>query len=290
MAVPTEGGGNQGEPAFDSLAAAFRLALELLLRHKWYHHQVELLASHLEDISDALCYEQYHRNAYQKTFADEACIEESLANAYVYRSRACSRRAPNRTIFRALFDKAAQNQPTAYQNYHRYRGEDFQLGGQYLGNIVQTANPGAAPLGITNPDRRLALGANLPFTTGVHQPRDHQRVPLYIVRTPYRLPSLSAFRAIQLETNYELVRSDTWAKKYDTVDTTLRQLVDTTEAKLERNANLPGFQWRRCPRGYEYGRMNDQYRMIVDKDERAERIELVDFGGHGLPQTDYSCY
>ena len=284
------GAGVRGEPAFESLEQAFNLALEILLRHEWYHHQVELLASYIEESSETMCYEQYHKDVYQDTFAEEACIEESLANAYVDWGQACSNRAPSRDVFRALFYKSSLNQPTAYQNYHRYLGSDFRTGGQYLGNLVKTGDAGASPLEITDPDRRLALGAELPFTTGVHRPRDHRPVPIYMVRPSYRLPTLSAFRAIQLETNYEITRSEQWNQKYKKADPSLQDLVDRTVEKLIKNVNLPGFRWRSCPRGYEYGRMNKKHRFVVNKNDREEKVELIDFGEHNLPKREYNCY
>lgn len=200
---PIAGGGNRGEPAFESLDQACKLAKEVLLRHEWYHHQVELLASHLEDIAGVLQYEQYHTDVYRDTFASEACIEESLANAYVYRSQAAGNRAPSRDVFHALFHRATKHQPTAYQNYHHYLGSDFQQGGQYLGYMIQNGHPTYAPQGITDTEHRLALGANLPFTTGVHRPRNHQPVPIYVSQSASNPSTLFSFRAVPLETDLE---------------------------------------------------------------------------------------
>lgn len=289
LSVPVRGGGGQGEPSFDTRAEAFTLALEILLRHEWYHHQVELLAAHLEDAADKMYYERYHQEVYRDTFPEGTCIEESLANAYVYRSRAAVNRAPSGDVFRALFHKSTERQPAAYERYHQFVADDFHRGGQFLGHLIRTGDSPVSLRDVADRRRRVALGANLPFTTGVHRPRSHRPIPIYIVRPTYNLQTLSYFRAVQLETNYDVVRSDKWEEKYKKRNE-LQELVDNTEQKIERNVNHPGFHWRQCPQGYHYGRMNKQHRMIVDKDDSAERVELIDFGEHDLPKKEYNCY
>lgn len=282
------GGATELSP-FDFRGTAFRLALEILLRHEWYHHQVELLASYIEDVTGELCYEKYHEGVYRQEFPTADCIEESLANVYVTRSRAAKRHSPSNEAFDLLFKKSAERQPEAYAEFEKFTGSEFYHGNRALGYLLKTGNRVSRIQAVQDSDIQLPLASNIPFTTAVHNPRTHRLVPIYIVRPWYNLQTLSYFKAVQLETNYDLERSDLWEKKYAN-SPDMQELVDKTENKLRKNANLPGFNWRSCPGRYDYGRMNNQYRMIVERDETNEIINLIDFGGHELPTEEYSCY
>jgi hypothetical protein len=284
-----EQGSQLGESAFEILPAAFDLALEILLRHEWYHHQVELLSAYIEDIQGSLCYTGYYNSVYRTTFPTIECIEESAANSYVYRSQACSRRAPSLDVFRALFYRMTQSQPAAYQGYLDLRGTDYKKAGQRIAYLMKKADHNTS-IEVQNTNNLRSLGAELPFGTALRQPRTHVSIPIYIVNPEsYNLETLSKFKSIQLETDYDLIKTDQWKENYFDADEDLAMLADNTMDKLERNINLPGLNWTKCKTGYHYIRMNDQYRMIVNRNDSKKEIELIDLGHHDLPK-DYGCH
>jgi len=112
--------------SFESVQAACELALEILLRHEWYHHQTELLATYLEDVAGEMLYRDYVGGSVSTGASRKDCLEESLANAYVARSRACMRRAPSTPAFHTLFEYSTRFQPDAYRAYERFTGQDFR--------------------------------------------------------------------------------------------------------------------------------------------------------------------
>lgn len=274
----------------ESIEAALELALEILLRHEWYHHQTELFATYLEDLTDQMLYKEYTEDAYRSTYPEEDCIEESLANAYVARSRACMERAPSANAFRTLFEYSACYQPEAYRKYGRFSGQDFRLGARHLAHILQTADPENISDSIGDPARQTHLGTRHPFDTSITRAIGSRRLPVYIVQPRSPTPHLEYFERIALETNYEVIYTSDFEKKYEKADKTVQQRVDRAIEKLETNVNMGGFNWRNCRTGYQYVRINDQMRMIVDRDDTIEKIELIDFDtDHDLPR-EYGCY
>jgi mRNA-degrading endonuclease RelE of RelBE toxin-antitoxin system len=117
-----------------------------------------------------------------------------------------------------------------------------------------------------------------------------RRVPVYIIQPPSPTPNLEYFNYVALQTDYTIRRTGDFEKKYDRVDNTIREKVDRAIEKLETNVDMPGFNWRNCRTGYQYVRINQQMRMIVNRDNAAKEIELVDFDAdHDLPE-EYGCY
>lgn len=276
-----------GEP-IESLVQAFDLALEILLRHEWYHHQVELLAANMEDFADEMLYQDYQRDWYQSTYAESLCIEESLANAYVERSRACHNRAPSATAFRTLFEQTTKGTPEAYRAYHRFTGQQFHEGGKHLAYLLQNPDSSADPL--SDPKLKRALGSQLPLSTNIRRAVEKGRLPVYILQEPSPTPHLAYFKTVRLETDYEIIRSDSFKEAYENIDGSIKQRVDNTVDKLKRNVDLPGFNWEKCKGRYWYLRVNRPFRMIAERDDEEERVELIDVStDHDLPEK-YGCY
>lgn len=276
-----------GEP-LESLAQAFNLALEILLRHEWYHHQVEILATIMEDFSDEMVYRKYKRDWYQSTYAESLCIEESLANAYVERSRACHNCAPSAAAFRTLFEQTTRGVPEAYRDYHRFTGQQFQEGGKHLAYLLQNPDTSGDPL--SSPSLKRALGSLLPLSTNIRRVVEKGRLPVYILQEPSPTPHLAYFKTVRLETDYEIIRTDPFNKAYEKIDGSVKQRIDNTVEKLERNIDLPGFNWEKCEGRYWYLRVNRPFRMIADRDDEEERVELIDVStDHDLPER-YGCY
>jgi mRNA-degrading endonuclease RelE of RelBE toxin-antitoxin system len=281
-------GGYDGEP-FASRAQAFECALEILLRHEWYHHQVEIFATQLEDVIDDMLYRDYHTDWYQQTYADTSCLEESLANAYVERSRACHNRAPSAAAFRGLLRRTTEGAPDAYREYERFTGQQFREGGKILAYLLQ--QPDLDPVRLSGQEKfQRSLGGQLPFETNIRRVVDNGRLPVYILQEPSPTPSLSYFKIVQLETNYDITLSETFEHAYESADGSIKKRVDNTIGKLERSIHLFGFKWQKCKGRYWYLRVNDQFRMIADRDDGKKRIELIDFNtNHDFPE-EYGCY
>lgn len=276
-------------PVFEDFQDAARLALEIFLRHEWYHHQVELLAAYLEDIRDETFYEDYHAEIYQEEFPDGDCIEESLANAYVFKSRACANRAPSQDVFRLLFHLSTASQPSAYQAYHAFRGDDFRIGGSQLAKAILTQDPDVLNRSSLGRSEMLHLGRRLPLDTNLHSRRGSHGVPVYVLESNRTPPSLAYFDVVQLETDYDIVTTEEWDKSYSKADNTMEQHADNLIEKLQQNVNHSGFNWRNCGGGLQYGRLNQQFRFVARRDDSDRTIELVDFGHHDLPKK-YGCY
>jgi len=275
---------------FESVQAACELALEILLRHEWYHHQTELLAAYLEDFANEMLYRDYMEQAYRPARPGTDCLEESLANAYVARSRACMRRAPSTPAFHTLFEYSTRFQPDAYRAYDRFTGQDFRVGGRHLAHLVQTADATDAAASLGDRSQQTLLGSRLPFDTSIARATSTRRIPVYVVQPRSPTPNLEYFKYVALETDYNIHRTDDFEKNYKQADNTVRERVDRAVEKLETNVDMPGFNWRNCRTGYQYVRINEQMRMIVDRDDSINEVKLVDFDtDHDLPR-EYGCY
>ncbi len=276
-------------PTFSEFHEAARLALEILLRHEWYHHQVELMTAYLEDAQEKMLYEEYHTEMYEDQFPDGDCIEEALANAYVFNSRACANRAPSQDVFRLLFHLSTESQPSAYRAYHTVLGDEFRDRGGQLAKAIVTQDSSVLESHLCGSPEILHLGQRLPLDTNLHSQLGRTGVPLYVIGSNRTPQSIAYFDVVQLETDYEITTTSQWEDSYAEADGTLTQYADNVAEKLESNVNHSGFNWRRCRGDLQYARMNEQFRFVVRRDDDEKSIELVDFGDHELP-TEYRCY
>lgn len=112
---------------------------------------------------------------------------------------------------------------------------------------------------------------------------------MYIIESDRTPENIAYFDVVQLETDYNIVTTAEWDDSYRKADGTMEQYADNLIAKLQRNVNHSGFNWRRCAGGLQYGRLNQQFRFVARRDDAEERIEIVDFGQHDLPK-EYGCY
>jgi len=295
--VTVSSGGATAAHTFDgdpipSRRTAAKLALEVLVRHEWFHHQVELLATYLEDLYERPLYRPYMENAYRTHFADEDCIEESLANAYVARSQAV-RKHPPTGIFNSLFAAAALRQPEAYRRYERFGGDNFQTGCQHLAYQLVTPGTDAISAKIGDIDHQFVIGDRLPFEQNISQAAERGQVPITVLRPERRRRSVYYFKTISLDdfyTDYDIIRSDSFERAYNKADGSIKQRVDSQIDKLRESIHHSGFEWRPCEGGLSYLKINDQYRMIARRNDPAEEIELIDFStDHDLPK-EYNCY
>lgn len=282
--VATETHTDDFEP-LSSLKDGIELALEIFLRHEWYHYQIELLTGYVEDARDETHYVDYWQKIYDQTFPDSSCVEETLANAYAYRSRACANITPSGDLFRLLFHISTQSQPPAYATYYTALADSFKVKNRQLMKAIveqdqsylDTDSPELADL--------LYLGGRLPMGTSIRQ----GPVPINIIESDQTPPSLHYFSFVQLKTDYDIQQTPTWKDSLDKADPTLKQYAEKLIPKLEANAKHRGLNWTPCGGNRWYGRLSQQYRFVAHRYEDENRIELVDFGGHDLP-SDYGCY
>lgn len=271
---------------------AAKLALEILLRHEWFHHQVEVFSTYLEDLFENSLYTEYKQNAYHATFADSNCIEESLANAYVANSAAVRRFVPPGT-FNELFKLSTLSQPEAYREYERFTGNKFKTGCRHLTHLLR--NPGVADISTTigDPDKQIAIGDQLPLERNISQAAERGQIPIHILKPESERANIHFFKAISLDdfyTNYDIHQTESFDKAYHKADGSIRDCVDSQIQKLHESIHHNGFEWRQCKQGLSYLKINDQYRMIARRDDQAQEIELIDFStDHDLPKN-YGCY
>lgn len=271
--------------SLDSVKQGIELALEILVRHEWYHYQIELLTAYLEDARDEMHYVTYWQHIYDPVFPDSPCLEETLANAYVYRSHACANIAPSRDMFRLLFHISTLSQPPAYTAYYTALGDAFDEKNQQLMKAILERDPLYIETNPTDIADLLYLGERLPLGTSIRQ----GPVPIYIIESEWTPSSLHYFSYVQLETDYEIHQTMTWHDSLKKADPNLKQYAENIVSKLEHNANHSGLNWKHCGGNLWYGRLSQKYRFIAQRDEKENRIDLIDFGGHDIP-SDYGCY
>jgi hypothetical protein len=150
-----------------------KLAFQRLLTHEWFHFQVEYLLFHLECVSNAQLFNEYRENVYTETFPPVQCIEESLANASVARSRRCARLLSEAVDgidnmiptldWPGLLEQSI-HAPPAYEAFGRYLGdEEFKHGCVELATHVRTGDISESRRRMQNATGVL-LGGELPFS------------------------------------------------------------------------------------------------------------------------------
>jgi hypothetical protein len=162
-----------------------RLALETILQHEWFHHQVELLGYYIEDILDDFRYPEYQRSVYWNHYAGKDCIEESLANAAAARSMRCadllkkaySGSNPNSVpSWPTVLQCAVQIDPPAYREFARFAGNpDFRNGCEELTTQIAEGGSNSQPV----PNKYL--GERLLFDTLPDIDHKTPELPIYIV-------------------------------------------------------------------------------------------------------------
>lgn len=267
----------QGEPQFDTVEDAFALAQEILLRHHWFHHQVELLAAYTEDAADTLYYPAYYHQ--QLSAADiGGSREEAVANAYVARSRACQNKSPQ-GLFDPLFRRVVSSRRSTQQHFSEYT-ESF-AGGCYEVSRQLLAEGGA-------PASRdgIALARELVFETSVSAAIP-SRISAYVTRKEsdsYNASYAQNEHPWDENQNYTLCRDDRWKEAYDRAEGSITQQVDAIVDQLEENPHQVKWKGRGVgPKQRYYGNINRSKRFIFEVDEKQRQVRLLDFGDHDLP-------
>jgi len=116
---------------FYSWTPAYLTAMALLFVHELYHYNIDLVITYLECVMKELdIYSDYFNNYYSPNFRTKDCIEESLANRYVF-GRSKYLKVEKFTLA-YLFSK----QPPGYQEYANFLGQNFHNGERDLLQII----------------------------------------------------------------------------------------------------------------------------------------------------------
>lgn len=271
----------QGEPQFDSLDGAFELAKEILLRHQWFHHQFELLAAHIEDVADTLCYPQYYRQVLSID-AIEQSLEDHLANTYAARSRACKQRAPA-GLYQPLLKRALAATSQSQSNLVRNSAE-FTQGRVQASARLRTGSATA------HGSQGIALARELVFESDI-QTAVPSRLAVYVTRSePDSDNSSYAPNESPLGQTCEISLGDKWKKKYSSADQNIKNLVDIVEDRAKKQPRtLEKKGVGEGPKNRFYGDLNSSKRFVYEMDLRKGKVDLIDFGGHDLPRK-YGLY
>jgi len=214
----------QAEPVFDSEEDAFALAEEILLRHQWFHHQVELLAAYTEDSADQLYYSEYH-DRHLSTSEIGGSIEESVANAYVAQSRACVNKSPS-ALFSPLLQRALAGRDGHRLHYTEFTDNKFNEGCYEISRHLLSnghSNPGS---------RGVELARQLIFSTDIESAVP-SRISVFITRRESDLNTASYKQEIVLDGTYSVDFSDQWEDDYDNADGNVKDLIDTVVDKAQ---------------------------------------------------------
>jgi hypothetical protein len=262
----------EGEPQFDSLEDALDLAQEIILRNQWFHHQIEILASYAEDIDDTPIYPKYHQNNLALSEIGDS-TEEVIANQYVFKSRACSNRAPD-----GLYEPLILRATGAHRLRHqRAYDRNFSEGCHRISQELIQRNSG------------ISLSKELVFDTDVRSAIP-SRISAYITRRESD-PDTGTYANDEhpIDQSYDIQYTDKWEKKYEKADSTIKDNVDSSVIDKIRESPASVISNRK---GEGEGETNLYYCDVeggirfVFKLKRAERtFELVDFGDHdGVPR------
>jgi hypothetical protein len=115
----------------NSIVAAFLY----IYVHGIFHYAIENVISLMElDIEKPIVYNDYYTNKYLQTFNTLDCLEESLANAYLYEN------ASECHIDKEYLKNLLLNQENAYANFLTYTDTEFLKGCIKLISLVKDRN------------------------------------------------------------------------------------------------------------------------------------------------------
>ena len=139
-----------------------KAAFFYLFNHTLFHHITENASSMMELISsDPNIYGRYLCNVYTQVFNSSNCIEESLANSYLFQ------RAKQSHISTKYLKAELLGQGAGYEEFVKYLCLDFQKGNRVLLSQIREGNinpSSAEPLEqIMNiPDSQISRGYRIP--------------------------------------------------------------------------------------------------------------------------------
>src|SRR5215216_6237566 len=148
----------------DSVKAAFLY----LFNHALFHYITENASSMLEIASDnPNLYTNYQFNIYSKLFNSSDCIEETLANSYLFE------KAEQCHIDKQYLKEELSNQTKGYKQFVNYLGSNFLNGSRRLISQIQN--------GVPNPASEEPLEQIMDISNPMDYAHGH-RVPIWLRR------------------------------------------------------------------------------------------------------------
>ena len=104
-------------------SGAKKAAFLYLFTHELFHYIVDNACSIMEIVTkDPHIYKKYSRDVYEKLYATSQCVEEALANRFLY-GRSKSVHIQENYLFQAL-----KKHPAGYRDFDQYLGKNFRYG------------------------------------------------------------------------------------------------------------------------------------------------------------------
>jgi hypothetical protein len=146
--------------------ASVKAAFFYLFMHSLFHYLTECAASTLEIIlQDPSIYTNYQSSIYEAFFNSHDCLEESLANTYLFaRSDVCH-------IERAYLEEMLLTQGPGYNDFLKYVEPKFNTGTRRLISQIHS--------GKLNPPLDVPIEQIMNISSSVDYPHDHN-IPIWL--------------------------------------------------------------------------------------------------------------
>jgi hypothetical protein len=116
--------------------SAVKSAFFFIFLHEFFHYIVDVASSVIEIVTHKPnVYVDYSNKVYSKTFLTSSCVEEALANRYMYG------RADSFHIERDFLREILKKQPRGYSDFTDYTGNLFWRGRRKLMSQIKYASP-----------------------------------------------------------------------------------------------------------------------------------------------------
>jgi hypothetical protein len=153
---------------FPNFLECIKSAFFFVFLHELFHYINDLAAARMEIITrNPSFYLNYSNNVYAKTFLSSDCIEEALANRYLYGRR------DTRLSFNYLY-QILKAEPPGYCDFDSYSGPNFRKGRRVLMNQVLSCS--------IHPGRLEPIEQVVELVRPGDYSRGH-RVPIWLHRT-----------------------------------------------------------------------------------------------------------
>lgn len=126
---------NNRKYSFKSTEQIIQASTLYFILHEIFHYIVEYNTTLIEIMNkNPLLYKQYLISIYETKFLTDDCLEESIANAYLY-AQWRELKLPENTLFELL-----SQQPKSYRNFIKYIGKNFYSGLTNLISHISNSN------------------------------------------------------------------------------------------------------------------------------------------------------
>lgn len=262
---------------FESLTQAFNLAEELLVRYRWADHQLEILATHLADLTGIDAYNSYH-DQHRQLDADAVETRYRLLRQLA-RSTACRRLAPA-GLYDALLHRMTAAFTTSNDLSYLSSESPQELHRQQVCELSTAFN-----INTMNPKGFIA--DELPFRRLDRSVPT--RIQVYITRREPdsdsgTITNQPGIQSLEPEP-CSIRRSEEFERSYRKADGTLQRDIDKLIDNIRNR--FDHLTWK----GMSFGPKDKRYidvtggkRLIVQVDNETKEVKLLDVGSHDLPR------